>query len=213
MKLAFKYSFIVLFFITFYACDLPLQKSFHFDKSAHLPKIPPYKTTIWTYMTHPEDSTFDQNEHLDSMVIAVKRAELKNIYNKGKNKTVFLLRNKAMREFLANNGYKSISEVPVYILQNLLKYHVIPDTSIEQIDLPIKEYRQFQTLIKGANGLMNLYEGKEYWQIRINTNGPLPPTAKKAVVYLHNFEFTNGVAHQLNSYARWVPFSSIHENK
>jgi hypothetical protein len=193
------------------SCDLPLQKSYNFDDSAHLPVLPPYKVTMWNYMTHPQDTTFDQNDELDSMVVAVKRAGMKKVYNSGKDKTVFLLRNKAMREFLSDNGYSSIDEVPIYILQNLLKYHVIPGQRIEQDDLEIKEYYVFQTLIKGNAGLINLFEGNEYWRIELNTpGGPnLPSTAKSAIVYLHNFEFTNGVAHQLNTYARRVPFSSI----
>ncbi len=191
---------IVLFAMLFQACEkLPLQESFDFDENDHPVVRPPFNTTIFEFMTsRPE---------LSSMVEAVRRAGLESMYSGGGNdKTVLLLRNDAMKRFLTDYGHARVADVPVSRLQNLLNYHVIT-TRFTQNDLPVQEYLTFQTLIPGPNGRITIYKWREYWEIRINAGGPdLPSTRRTANVYLHNYQFTNGVAHQLNAYAQWVRF-------
>ncbi len=178
---------------------LPLQKSFDFDENDHPIVKPKFNMTIYQFMTTHAEFT--------SMVEAVKRAGMESTFSGGgDDKTVLLLRNEAMTEFLKNHKYSTVADVPVMTLQNLLKYHIIK-ARITQNDLTVQDFTTFQTNIDGLNGRINLYKWREYWEIQINTGGPdLPSTAKKASVYLHNYEFTNGVGHHMKQYVRWAPF-------
>jgi hypothetical protein len=107
---------------------------------------------------------------------------------------------------LKDYGYTTIDEVPVEQLQHLLRYHVIT-ARFTQIDLPVQQFVFFQTLVPGQDGQIDVWKWREYWEIRINTGGPdQPPSAKSANVYLHNYEFTNGVGHQLKTYVQWTAY-------
>lgn len=199
MKNIIKCSFIVIFALFFQACEeLPLQKSFDFDESDH-PKIqPPFNMTIFEFLsTHAEFSM---------MVEAINLAGMKETFDGGADdKTVLLLRNEAMTEFLKNYKHSNVAAVPVSRLQNLLKYHVIT-TRFTQNDLSVQDFTTFQTLIDGQNGRIIVWKWREYWEIRINTLTGLPKTAKSANVYLHNYEFINGVGHHMKNYAQMTTF-------
>lgn len=200
MKLFNKIGLIVIMIISLQACKkLALQKSFDFDENDHPVVQPPFNMTIWDFITiHDEFSLMEE---------AVKLAAMEETYSSGdSNKTVLLLRNEAMQEFLTKYNFATVSDVPVTRLQSFLKYHVIT-TRFTQIDLPVQQFVVFQTLIPGDNGRINIWKWREYWEIRINTGGPdLPATAKSANVYLHNYEFTNGVGHQMKQFVQWVPY-------
>ncbi len=200
MKLIAKITLLILLAVAFHGCNkLPLQESFDFDENDHPSVKPRFNMSIYDFMlAHAEFSL---------MVEAVKRAGMENLFSGGADdKTVLMLRNEAMTEFLTNHRYAKISDVPVATLQNLLNYHVIK-ARITQNDLTVQDFTVFQTMIDGANGKITLYKWREYWEIQINTGGPdLPSTAKKANVYLHNYEFTNGVGHHMKQYVRRVPF-------
>lgn len=191
---------ILLTVLSLHSCEkLALQKSFHFDANDHPAVIPPFNITIYEFMM--------QHVEFDSMTAAVKRAGMEDIFKGGEDdKTVLLLRNEAMKKFLNDYGFSKISDVPIMKLQNLLKYHVIT-TRFTQQDLSVQTFYVFHTLIDGDDGFINIWKFREYWTIRINSGGPdLPKTAKGADVYLHNYEFTNGVVHQMKQYVQRVPF-------
>lgn len=200
MNLFIKLSLILLFAIVFQGCEkLPLQKSFDFDENDHPVVKPKFNMTIYVFM--------ESRPELSLMVEAIKRAGMESTFSGGADdKTVLLLRNEAMIEFLTNHKYATIAVTPILTLQNLLKYHVIRKR-ITQNDLTVQDFTIFQTLTDGENGKITLYKWREYWEIQVNTGGPnLPSTVKKANVYLHNYEFTNGVGHQMKKYVRRVPF-------
>ncbi len=200
MKLFMKITMVLFFTVLFAACKkMPLQDSFNFDENAHPPIRPPFNMTIFEFMTSQADFSL--------MVEAIKRIGMESAYSSGSdNKTVLLLRNEAMSKFLKDYSYSSIANVPANKLENLLKYHVIT-TRFTQNDLPVQKFVVFQTLITGSNGRINIYKYREYWQIQINNGGPdLPGTQKTANVYLHNYEFTNGVGHQMQQYVQWTPY-------
>lgn len=200
MKGVIKNTVIILIVLLLNSCEkLALQRSFDFDQNDHPTVVPPFNITIYAFMT--------QHVEFDSMVVAVKRAGMEDIFEGGADdKTVLLLRNEAVMEFLKKQGFTSIDQVPVSKLQNLLKYHVIT-TRFTQNDLNVQTFYVFHTLVDGDNGLINVWKFRQYWTIEINSGGPnLPSTAKSANVYLHNYEFTNGVGHQMQHYVRRVPF-------
>lgn len=201
MKLFITKMLILSVAIFLQACDLDLQRSYDFDEDARWEAPDPFEITIYEWMT--------QNEEFNLMVEAIERADMQNTFNGGEDdKTVLLLRTEAMEEFLDDYGYAAVADVPVETLQSMLNYHVIP-TRLKQRDMNISRWHTFQTLIDGDDGLINLYvDGWWYWEIQINGEGApdLPPTAKRTIVRFHNFEFTNGVGHQLINYVQRVPF-------
>jgi len=178
---------------------LELQKSFEFDENDHPSVAAPFNMSIYEFMA--------SRSEFSMMTTAVQRAAMESVFSGGEdNKTVLLLRNEAMQEFLSREGYATLDDVPVEILQKLLKYHVIT-TRFTQRDLRVQFFYQFQTLLEGDAGLINIWKFREYWIIRINSGGEnLPSTAKSADVYLHNYEFKNGVAHHMTKYVKRAPF-------
>ena len=200
MRCCYKAGVIALKIMSLKACKkMQLQKSFDFDENDHPPVHQPFDVTIWEFVSTHEEFTM--------LSEAIQKAGLEDVYSGGENdKTVLLLRNEALSAFLADYGYATISDVPVDVLQRLLQYHVIT-TRFTQIDLPVQEFVTMQTLIDGDDGRINIWKWREYWEIRVNTGGPdQPGTTKAANVYLHNYEFTNGVGHQMKKYVQWIPF-------
>ena len=192
---------LFLTLIFFSACNLELQKEYDFDENARINEpSAPFDMTIWEFMNEQSD--------FDLMVQAVQLAGLENIFNEGEDdKTVLLLRQKAMQQFLNDQDATSLSEIPVQTLQNFLFYHVIT-TRFKQHDLNSQEDVQFHSLLEGPNGRINIWKWRRYEEIQINRNGSpdKPSTAKSASVFLHNYEFTNGVGHQMEKYVQWAPF-------
>ena len=149
--------------ILFSSCDLDLQENYDFDESATIyPPIVPFNMTMWEFMTQQPDFTM--------MVEAVQLAGMESIYSGGEdNKTVLMLRNQAMQEFLNNQGAASVSAISVAKWEKFLKYHVIT-TRFEQNDLNSQEDVQFQTLIEGPNGRINIWMWRRYMEIQVNRN-------------------------------------------
>ena len=130
------------------------------------------------------------------------------VFNGGADdKTVLLLRQDAMQEFLDDMGATVVSDIPVETWENFLNYHVIT-SRFTQNDLNSQEHVTFQTLVSGDDGRINVWKWRRYMELQINRNGSpnLPGTAKGTAVYLHNYQFTNGVGHQMQRYVRWSPF-------
>ena len=196
-------SCITLFsvFMLLTGCSLDLQENYDFDESATIyPTYEPFNMTMWEFMNEQADFTM--------MVEAVELAGLQSVYSGGENnKTVLILRNQAMQEFLTNQGAANVAAISVAKWQRFLKYHVIT-TRFTQNDLNSQEDVQFQTLIDGPDGRINIWKWRRYMEIQINRNGSpdRPSTAKGASVYLHNYQFTNGIGHQMRNFVRWAPY-------
>lgn len=186
---------------TLSSCDLELQENYDFDESATVfPEYPPFEMSLYQFMTEQEDFTL--------MVEAIDRAGLQDQFSGGADdKTVLMLRQEAMEGFLEDQGVTTVAEVPVETLRNMLNYHIVT-TRFTQNDLNSQEDVQFQTRIEGPNGRINIWKWRRYMEIQINRNGSpdLPSTAKGENVYLHNYQFTNGVGHQMRGYVQWAPF-------
>ena len=196
-------SCIILFsvFMLFTSCGLDLQEDYDFDESATIqPPIEPFNMTMWEFMQEQADFTL--------MVEAIELAGMQSVYNDGQDdKTVLMLRNQAMQEFLTNQGAANVAAISVEKWQTFLKYHVITER-ISQNDLNSQEDVQFQTLVDGPNGRINCWMWRRYMEIRINRTGSpdRPSTAKGASVYLHNYQFTNGIGHQMRNFVTWAPY-------
>ena len=64
-------------------------------------------------------------ENLSTLVAALQAADLVDPFTKSGNYTVFAPTNEAFSQFLADNNFSSLSEVPKEVLTNVLLYHVI----------------------------------------------------------------------------------------
>ncbi|SDF19060.1 Fasciclin domain-containing protein [Pricia antarctica] len=191
---------LVLILLT--GCDLDLQKEYDFDEDARIYEpSPAFETTIWEFMNQ-------QQSDFGLMVDAIQIAGLENLYTDGgDDKTILMLRNEAMQEFLDDQAAVSLEDIPIETLQKFLRYHIITER-FTQNDLNSQEDVQLQTLIEGNNGRINVWKWRRYMELQINRAGSpdLPSSAKGASVYLHNYEFTNGVGHQMQKFVRWSPF-------
>ncbi|MBC7000713.1 DNRLRE domain-containing protein [Cytophaga sp. FL35] len=75
-------------------------------------------------------SAWDYIRNSDSLVIlesAIVRAELQSLFNDSKARTYIAPTNMAFSEYFEANGYTGIEEVPLPILRNLLKYHIVDE--------------------------------------------------------------------------------------
>lgn len=64
-------------------------------------------------------------ENLSSLVAALQAADLVAPFTKSGNYTVFAPTNEAFTQFLTDNNFASLSEVPKEVLANALLYHVV----------------------------------------------------------------------------------------
>lgn len=183
------------------SCDLALQKSYDFDESATIyQEQPPFNQTIWEFMNQQAD--------FDLMVEAIDFAGMQDVFDGGQDdKTVLLLRQEAMEAFLSDQNAENVQDVPLDTWMHFLNYHVIT-TRFTQNDLNSQEYTTLQTLVNGDDGRIVIWKWRRYMELQINRNGSpdRPNTAKGDAVFLHNYEFTNGVGHQMRKYVGWAPY-------
>ncbi|MFB9056867.1 DNRLRE domain-containing protein [Mariniflexile ostreae] len=104
--------FFTVVFSLFFSCET--QDGFSYKKSNSNADL---GITAWQYI---------QNH--DSLVLleeAIKRTNTQDLYSTGTDKTFIAPTNEAFMEYLQNNSYQDLSEVPIPILRNVLNYHVV----------------------------------------------------------------------------------------
>lgn len=74
----------------------------------------------------PAAMWLEEHEEYSEWVALLKRANLYNTLNVNTTYTIFAANNEAVAEYLRNNGYASVEDVPVSTAEYLMKYHVIP---------------------------------------------------------------------------------------
>ena len=74
----------------------------------------------------PAAMWLEQHPGYSEWVALLKRANVYNTLNVNATYTIFAADNDAVAEYLKNNGYASVEEVPVSVAENLMKYHIIP---------------------------------------------------------------------------------------
>ena len=108
------FSLIGICLSILYSCEI--QEDFDYQKSGVTGEL---GVTAWEYI---------QNH--DSLVMleeAIKRADLVDFFEESSGKTFIAPTNNAFREYLNSNSYSSLEDVPVPILRNALKYHIVND--------------------------------------------------------------------------------------
>ncbi|WP_222867793.1 CBM96 family carbohydrate-binding protein [Sphingobacterium phlebotomi] len=137
--------------------------------------------TAWSFIQANDD--FDQLER------AITRTGLQNLYQ-DEERTFIVPNNTAFEAYLQSSGYSSIEDIPLPILRNMLRYHIVKErviftdpTIVRDQPLPY-ETENGQTLFLSRNnnyvGLINQGTARQ-WEIRTS-----------------NLEPTNGVIHAVD---------------
>ncbi|MDO6738698.1 DNRLRE domain-containing protein [Wenyingzhuangia sp. 2_MG-2023] len=162
----------------FYSCEI--QENFEYSKSEYSEKV---NMSAWEYIqSHDSLMMFEE---------AIKLVDLQSVYE-AESKTFIAPTNAAFSEYLSNNSYSSLGDVPLPILKNAMKYHIVndlvtftdPDLAESNLPLPYAtENGQTMYLSHNSN-----YEGL----VNQETN-------KQWTIVTSNLEPTNGIIHVVSS--------------
>lgn len=138
----------------------------------------------WTYI--------QQYDSLSFLRQAIAYAEVQSLFQGSDARTFILPNNAAFRAYLKENRYSNVEEIPLPILRNILRYHVVKDRviftdpALAPSNRPIAydtENGQIMYLSHNTSYIGLINEGTNVeWQIRTS-----------------NIEPTNGVIHIVNS--------------
>jgi uncharacterized surface protein with fasciclin (FAS1) repeats len=163
---------------TFFSCEV--QEDFSYKKSN---SNTPLTINAWEFI--------QQNDSLALLEEAITLTGIQSFYEATEKKTFIAPTNEAFKNYLANNSYQDLSEVPVPILRNALKYHIVnavvsfDDPNISERNNPLPYTSEngqtvFLSRTSGYTGLIN--EG----------------TNKQWTIITSNIKPTNGVVHILD---------------
>lgn len=185
---------MVAIVVTASSCEI--QENFDYEPSGVDGKL---NMTAWSYI--------QQNDSLAFLEEAIVYAELEELYEaETLDRTFIIPTNKAFRTYLKDNAYTSIKDIPLPILRNLLKYHVVnsrvifTDPTLMPSNRPIAydtENGQLMYLSHASNFIGLINEGTSIqWQITTS-----------------NLEPTNGVIHMVNAVVYYsVPTGDLSVN-
>lgn len=137
-------------------------------------------------------SYINSNDSLSFMEEAIKLAGMESFYNSQKEYTFIVPNNQAFRAYFKANGYSKVADVPVPILKNMLKYHIVngivnfnnPELSASNRPKPYDtENGQIMYLSHTSTFVGIINEGtKSQWQIRTSNLVP-----DNGVIHISNF--------------------------
>ncbi|RAV30864.1 CBM96 family carbohydrate-binding protein [Sinomicrobium soli] len=100
--------------ITTASCEI--QKDFEYQKSGTDGKL---EVSAWEFI--------QENDSLEYLEQAIVLAELQELYEGEEVRTFITPTNASFKTYLADNSYSSMEEVPLPILRNILRYHIVND--------------------------------------------------------------------------------------
>lgn len=166
--------FILLFLMT--SCEI--QENFKYEPSGVDGEL---GVTAWEFI--------QANSEFEQLRTAIIRTGLQSLYQ-DEERTFIVPNNTAFNTYLQSSGYSSIDDIPLPILRNMLRYHVVKDrviftdpSIVRDQPLPY-ETENGQTMFLSRN---NNYIGQ------INQG-----TARQWEIRTSNLEPTNGVIHAVD---------------
>lgn len=167
--------------VLLFAASCEVQENFEYQASGVDGEL---DVSAWEYI--------QQSDSLSLLHDAIIYADLKEIYTVGSDSRTYIIPNdKAFRNYLQENGYTSVEDIPKPILRNMLKYHVVnahviftdPELSPSNKPIPYEtENGQLMYLSHATNYIGIINQGtNQQWQIRTS-----------------NLEALNGVLHIVN---------------
>ncbi|GAA0880255.1 hypothetical protein GCM10009119_32250 [Algoriphagus jejuensis] len=211
--------------IATFSCDLELQKEWEYVPQPFGNRPLGMTTLEWMEMINNDPSYNDAGglPEFKYLLEAIEKTGLEELYlGQDTTKTFLLLRNSAwngnnqlIHNMTGNRNYP-VDSISAERLEHVLKYHII-DEYLSQPAIPKNDFfLYYQTLVPGDTGVIEINKRLFDQSIRINTTiarigspstpSNMPSTSRGTAVNLHNFIFTNGIGHQLNSYVRYQPF-------
>lgn len=168
--------------ILVFATGCEIQENFDYKPSGVDGKL---DMTAWEYI--------QQNDSLSILRNAIAYADLEDLYAATDDMRTFIIpNNAAFRVYLKANAYGSVEDIPLPILRNMIRYHVVndrvifTDPDLMPANRPIAyttENGQMMYLSHASNFVGIINEGTStQWQIRTSNLEPL-----------------NGVIHVVNS--------------
>ena len=150
------------------------QKNFKYISN---PPNPDIGMNVWEFI--------QKKDSFSLMKKAIERAGLRNYYDQKEGKTFILPLNEAFRAYVEDNGYASISEIPVPILKYVLLYHIVDNEVLTSDTGLVKTDPQpYET----ENGQKMYLSHNNNYQLIINEG-----TSRNWTIQVSNLEATNGV--------------------
>ncbi|RZL30669.1 MAG: fasciclin domain-containing protein, partial [Pedobacter sp.] len=132
-----------------------------------------------------------ETSDLSILVQALDRAGLTNTFNSPGEFTVFAPTNAAFQAFLTANNFASLDAVPVSVLTEVLKNHVLAD-NLKSTDLSTGYY---STLAKGSASSSNTLSMFINLSSGVVINGGPSNSGANVMLNMANIEASNGVVH------------------
>ncbi len=140
--------------------------------------------TAWDYI--------QRNDSLNLFEEAIKLTNIQDLYQVSTGKSFIAPTNAAFKEYLTNNAYQDLSEVPVPILRNVVKYHVV-DAYVSFDDPKLME-RNNPLPYNSENGQIMFLSHNAGFTGIINEG-----TSKQWEIVTSNLKALNGVIHVVSS--------------
>lgn len=128
---------------------------------------------------------------LSILVQALDRAGLVQTFNSAGDYTVFAPTNAAFQQFLTANGFTSLEQVPLPLLTEVLKNHVLAE-SLESTELSSSYYK---TLAKGSASSTNTLSMFINVASGVVINGGTTNGGANVITSMANIKASNGVIH------------------
>lgn len=160
----------------FTQCEI--QDDFEYEPSPTNPEI---GMTCWEFIQ-------DRSDIMSIMQQAVTRAQMESYYSDNKDYTYLLPRNKGWEKYLKANKYTAVSDIPVDVLQNILKYHIVK-AKVNFSDVALLESNNPISYNTESGVIIYLSHSTNY-QGLINQG-----TKKSWTIITSNLEATNGTLH------------------
>ena len=171
--------FVMLFLSVFYSCEI--QDDFEYENADSSGKL---GVDAWKFI--------QSNDSLQLFEEAIEKTGLQKFYEDAATKTFIAPTNEAFKEYLQTNSYSTLDDIPVPILRNALRYHIVdarviftdPELSDSNNPLPYKT----------ENGQTMYLSHNTNYQGLVNQG-----TNKQFTIVTSNLEPTNGVMHVVSS--------------
>ncbi len=156
----------------------------------------------------------------DSTMLVISRAGMESLFQSestdAQDRFTFLgVTNHSIRKFMLDNGYETVSDIPVEICEEYIKDYIIPiEYTWEDIDFEVKgtTTNEGGTLVENTNGnSVRLFRRKSDYGAVVDA-GPVSTfaqsfsTSKTVQLVSTNIQTNSGVVHALSYTHSFSPF-------
>ena len=184
----FSHLLVTVWILSFFSgCEI--QEDFEYTKS---PSFNTEGMTSWEYI--------QSHDSLAMLEEAIKITELESFYREDATRTFIAPTNGAFKEYLAENNYNSMEDIPTPILRNTIKYSIVNgevsfnDPDLMEANNPIA--------YKTENGQVMYLSHDSNFRGLVNEG-----TNNQWTITTSNIEVANGVIHVMSSIVFFSAFT------